>query len=86
MIIISKEGIQHQGTKQELMLDLVNLIYTFTDFVPLDDDEITRLERCFGLMLRQQNILQLTETFNEEQREDIINDLYSEVGIKRLEK
>lgn len=84
MIIISKEGIQHQGTKQELMLDLVNLLYTFTDFVPLDENEITRLERCFGLMLRQKDILPLTETFNKEQREDIIKDLYKELGVKKL--
>ena len=67
------------------MLDLVNLIYTFTDFVSLDEDEITRLERCFGSMLRQ-DVLQLTKTFNEEQREYIMNNLYSEVGIKKLEK
>lgn len=84
MIIISKEGIQHQGTKQELMLDLVNLLYTFADFVPLDENEITRLERCFGLMLRQKDILPLTETFNKEQREDIIKDLYKELGVKKL--
>lgn len=84
MIIITKDGIQHQGTKQELMLDLVNLLYTFTDFVPLDENEITRLERCFGLMLRQKDILPLTETFNKEQREDIIKDLYKELGIKKL--
>lgn len=84
MIIISKEGIQHQGTKQELMLDLVNLLYTFADFVPLDENEITRLERCFGLMLRQKDILLLTETFNKEQREDIIKDLYKELGVKKL--
>lgn len=84
MIIITKDGIQHQGTKQELMLDLVNLLYTFTDFVPLDENEITRLERCFGLMLRQKDILPLTETFNKEQREDIIKDLYKELGVKKL--
>ena len=84
MIIITKDGIQHQGSKQELMLDLVNLLYTFTDFVPLDENEITRLERCFGLMLRQKDILPLTETFNKEQREDIIKDLYKELGIKHL--
>jgi len=84
MIIITKDGIQHQGTKQELMLDLVNLLYTFTDFVPLDENEITRLERCFGLMLRQKDILPLTETFNKEQREDIIKDLYKDLGVKKL--
>lgn len=84
MIIITKDGIQHQGTKQELMLDLVNLLYTFTDFVPLDENEITRLERCFGLMLRQKDILPLTETFNKEQREIIIKDLYKDLGVKKL--
>lgn len=86
MIIISKEGIQHQGTKHELVLDLVSLIYNFTDFVPLDEDEIIRLEKCFGPMLRQQDVLHLTETFNEEQKEETIQKLYTEVGIKRLEK
>lgn len=84
MIIITKDGIQHQGSKQELMLDLVNLLYTFTDFVPLDENEITRLERCFGLMLRQKDILPLTETFNKEQRKEIIEKLYSDLGIKKI--
>lgn len=84
MIIITKDGIHHQGTKQELMLDLVNLLYTFTDFVPLDENEINRLEICFGPMLRQESVEGFTERFNSEQRTKIINELYDDMGIKRM--
>ena len=85
MIHIEKHGIQHDGSKQQLMLDFVNLIYTFKDIAKLNEEEIVRLERCFGTMLRQGDIVHITQEFNTEQRNQMITDLYKEVGIKKLE-
>ena len=84
MIHINKDGIEHDGSKQQLMVDFINLVYTFKDIAKLDNKEIERLEKCFGLMLRQEDVKQLINEFNLEQREDIINQLYLDIGIKKI--
>lgn len=84
MIIIDSDGIQHDGSKHELILNLVNLIYSFQDMVKLDKNEIIRLEKCLGPMLRQEDISLLTTEFNSEQRKEIIEKLYSDLGIKKI--
>ena len=84
MIHIRPDGIEHDGPKQQLMIDFVNLIYTFKDIAKLDNKEIERLEQCFGPMLRQEDVRHLTNQFNLEQRKEIIAKLYKEVGIIKL--
>lgn len=84
MIIIDSDGIQHDGSKHELILNLVNLIYSFQDMVKLDKNEIIRLEKCMVPMLRQEDISLLTTEFNSEQRKEIIEKLYSDLGIKKI--
>lgn len=84
MIIIDSKGIQHEGSKQEIVSDLVNLLYSFQDIVKLDKNELDRLEKCLVPMLRQKDIKDLTNKFNLEQREEIILKLYSDLGIKHL--
>ena len=84
MIHIRPDGIEHDGPKQQLMIDFINLVYTFKDIAKLKDEEIVRLERCFGPMLRQEDVSHHTNQFNLEQRKDIIAKLYKEVGIRKL--
>ena len=85
MIIIRENGIEHEGTKQEIVLDLVRLLYSFKFIVDLSEEEIQRLERCFGKMIRHEDVTEITQEFNTEQRNKMIADLYKEVGIKKLE-
>ncbi len=84
MIHIRDDGIEHDGPKQQLIVDFINLVYTFKEIAKLKDDEIDRLERCFGKMLRQEDVSHLTNEFNLEQRKDIIEKLYKEVGIRKI--
>ena len=85
MIIIRENGIEHEGTKQEIVLDLVRLLYSFKFIVDLSEEEIQRLERCFGKMIQHEDVTEITQEFNTEQRNKMIADLYKEVGIKKLE-
>lgn len=84
MISITVDGIAYQGNKSELIQDFINLAFSIVKIGGLTEVETNRLCELIPTTIRNEDTSSKVQKFNIETRAEVINDLYAELNIRRL--
>ena len=84
MISITVDGIAYQGNKNELIQDFINLAFSIVRIGGLTEVETNRLCELIPTTIRNEDTSGKVKQFNIETRAEVVNDLYTELNIRRL--
>ena len=84
MITISKDGIGYSGSKLEIIQNFIDIAINIVRIGDLNGAEIDRLCALIPSVIRNENIESKKDELMKDQRNELLNDLYSELKIKRV--
>ena len=84
MITISKDGIGYSGSKLEIIQNFIDIAINIVRIGDLNESEINRLCALIPSVIRNENLESKKDQLMKDQRNELLNDLYSELKIKRV--
>lgn len=84
MIRIDKNGISYSGSKQAVIQNFIDIAINIVHLGDLNESEIDRLCTLIPSVIRNENLELKKDELMEDQRNESLNDLYSELKIKRV--
>ena len=84
MITISKDGIGYSGSKLEIIQNFIDIAINIVRIGDLNESEINRLCDLIPSVIKNENLQAKRDMLMKDQRNELLNDLYSELKIKRV--
>ena len=84
MITISKDGIGYSGSKLEIIQNFIDIAINIVRIGDLNESEINRLCDLIPSVIKSENLQAKRDMLMKDQRNELLNDLYSELKIKRV--
>lgn len=84
MITISKDGIGYSGSKLEIIQNFIDIAINIVRIGDLNELEINRLCDLIPSVIKNENLQAKRDILMKDQRNELLNDLYSELKIKRV--
>ena len=84
MITINKDGIGYSGSKLEVIQNFIDIAINIVRIGDLNGAEIDRLCALIPSVIRNENLESKKDELMKDQRNELLNDLYSELKIKRV--
>lgn len=84
MITISKDGIGYSGSKLEIIQNFIDIAINIVRIGDLNELEINRLCDLIPSVIKNENLQAKRDELMKDQRNELLNDLYSELKIKRV--
>ena len=84
MITISKDGIGYSGGKSEIIQNFIDIAINIVRIGDLNELEINRLCDLIPSVIKNENLQAKRDELMKDQRNELLNDLYSELKIKRV--
>lgn len=84
MITISKNGIGYSGSKLEIIQNFIDIAINIVRIGDLNESEINRLCDLIPSVIKNENLQAKRDELMKDQRNELLNDLYSELKIKRV--
>ena len=84
MITISKNGIGYSGSKLEIIQNFIDIAINIVRIGDLNELEISRLCDLIPSVIKNENLQAKRDELMKDQRNELLNDLYSELKIKRV--
>ena len=84
MITISKDGIGYSGSKLEIIQNFIDIAINIVRIGDLNELEINRLCDLIPSVIKNENLQAKRDQLMKDQRNELLNDLYSELKIKRV--
>lgn len=84
MITISKDGIGYSGSKLEIIQNFIDIAINIVRIGDLNESEINRLCDLIPSVIKNENLQAKRDMLMKDQRNELVNDLYSELKIKRV--
>lgn len=84
MITINNNGIGYSGGKSEIIQNFIDIAINIVHLGDLNESEIDRLCTLIPSVIRNENLELKKDELMEDQRNESLNDLYSELKIKRV--
>lgn len=84
MITISKDGIGYSGSKLEIIQNFIDIAINIVRIGDLNESEINRLCDLIPSVIKNENLQAKRDQLMKDQRNELLNDLYSELKIKRV--
>ena len=84
MITISKNGIGYSGSKLEIIQNFIDIAINIVRIGDLNELEINRLCDLIPSVIKNENLQAKRDQLMKDQRNELLNDLYSELKIKRV--
>lgn len=84
MITISKDGIGYSGSKLEIIQNFIDIAINIVRIGDLNESEINRLCDLIPSVIKNENLQAKRDELMKDQRNELLNDLYSELKIKRV--
>ena len=84
MITISKNGIGYSGNKLEIIQNFIDIAINIVRIGDLNESEINRLCDLIPSVIKNENLQAKRDMLMKDQRNELLNDLYSELKIKRV--
>lgn len=84
MITISKNGIGYSGSKLEIIQNFIDIAINIVRIGDLNELEINRLCDLIPSVIKNENLQAKRDMLMKDQRNELLNDLYSELKIKRV--
>lgn len=84
MITISKDGIGYSGNKLEIIQNFIDIAINIVRIGDLNESEINRLCDLIPSVIKNENLQAKRDELMKDQRNELLNDLYSELKIKRV--
>ena len=84
MITISKNGIGYSGSKLEIIQNFIDIAINIVRIGDLNESEINRLCDLIPSVIKNENLQAKRDQLMKDQRNELLNDLYSELKIKRV--
>jgi hypothetical protein len=84
MITINKDGLSYNGDKDEIIQNFINISLNISRIAKLDPAEIERLSYLVPSLVKNDGYEEKKNELIKNQREEFINDLFSELNIKRV--
>jgi hypothetical protein len=84
MIRIDKNGISYSGNKQVVIQNFIDMALNIVRIGDLNGAEIDRLCALIPSVIRNENLESKKDELMKDQRNELLNDLYSELKIKRV--
>ena len=84
MITINNNGIGYSGGKSEIIQNFIDIAINIVHIGDLNESEIDRLCTLIPSVIRNENLELKKDELMEDQRNESLNDLYSELKIKRV--
>ena len=84
MITISKDGIGYSGNKLEIIQNFIDIAINIVRIGDLNELEINRLCDLIPSVIKNENLQAKRDELMKDQRNELLNDLYSELKIKRV--
>ncbi len=84
MITISKNGIGYSGSKLEIIQNFIDIAINIVRIGDLNELEINRLCDLIPSVIKNENLQAKRDELMKDQRNELLNDLYSELKIKRV--
>ena len=84
MITISKNGIGYSGNKLEIIQNFIDIAINIVRIGDLNESEINRLCDLIPSVIKNENLQAKRDQLMKDQRNELLNDLYSELKIKRV--
>lgn len=84
MITISKNGICYSGNKLEIIQNFIDIAINIVRIGDLNELEINRLCDLIPSVIKNENLQAKRDQLMKDQRNELLNDLYSELKIKRV--
>ena len=84
MISISKDGIGYSGNKLEIIQNFIDIAINIVRIGDLNELEINRLCDLIPSVIKNENLQAKRDILMKDQRNELLNDLYSELKIKRV--
>ena len=84
MITISKNGIGYSGSKLEIIQNFIDIAINIVRIGDLNELEIIRLCDLIPSVIKNENLQAKRDELMKDQRNELLNDLYSELKIKRV--
>ncbi len=84
MITISKDGIGYSGSKLEIIQNFIDIAINIVRIGDLNESEINRLCDLIPSVIKNENLQAKRDQLMKDQRNELLNDLYYELKIKRV--
>ena len=84
MITINKDGIGYSGSKLEIIQNFIDIAINIVRIGDLNESEINRLCNLIPSVIKNENLQAKRDQLNEDQRNELLNDLYADLKIKRV--
>lgn len=84
MITISNDGIGYSGSKLEIIQNFIDIAINIVRIGDLNELEINRLCDLIPSVIKNENLQAKRDELMKDQRNELLNDLYSELKIKRV--
>ena len=84
MITISKNGIGYSGNKLEIIQNFIDIAINIVRIGDLNESEINRLCNLIPSVIKNEKLQAKRDELMKDQRNELLNDLYSELKIKRV--
>ena len=84
MITINNNGIGYSGGKSEIIQNFIDIAINIVHLGDLNESEIDRLCTLIPSVIRNENLELKKDELLKDQRNELLNDLYSELKIKRV--
>ena len=84
MITINKDGIGYSGSKLEIIQNFIDIAINIVRIGDLNESEINRLCDLIPSVIKNENLQAKRDQLMKDQRNELLNDLYYELKIKRV--
>ena len=84
LITINNNGIGYSGGKSEIIQNFIDIAINIVHIGDLNESEIDRLCTLIPSVIRNENLELKKDELLKDQRNELLNDLYSELKIKRV--
>ena len=84
MITINNDGIGYSGGKSEIIQNFIDIAINIVRIGDLNESEINRLCDLIPSVIKNENLQAKRDELMKDQRNELLNDLYSELKIKRV--
>ena len=82
--MISKNGIGYSGSKLKIIQNFIDIAINIVRIGDLNESEINRLCDLIPSVIKNENLQAKRDELMKDQRNELLNDLYSELKIKRV--